>query len=88
MSCSSSGSEPTLVNSTAVTTTKPVYVMPVYPRPTFAQVTITARKITYYVTGPLAVVTNGLSLIVFTRLYRAKQQVINIARCVVRFHSG
>ena len=35
----------------------------------------TSIKITTWVTGPLALVANGLSLITFVRMYRAKQQV-------------
>ena len=42
-------------------------------------VTVKARHISGYLTGPLALVTNGLSLIVFARMYRAKQQVITVA---------
>ena len=36
-----------------------------------------AYMVTNYVTPPLALITNSLSLIVFARMYRAKQQVIN-----------
>ena len=36
-----------------------------------------AYMVTNYATPPLALITNSLSLIVFARMYRAKQQVIN-----------
>ena len=35
-------------------------------------------SITRYTVPPLALVTNGLSLIVFSQMHRAKQQVIDI----------
>jgi len=34
-------------------------------------------RITNFGVPPLALLTNGLSLIIFARMYRAKQQVIN-----------
>jgi len=45
------------------------------------QVSITAYRITTYVVPPLALVTNGLSLVTFARMYRAKQQVIEKYAC-------
>ena len=39
------------------------------------QVAHYSQRITQYTTPPLALVTNGLSLIIFTRMHRAKQQV-------------
>ena len=49
-----------------------------YDLPTVTLVSMKFREITGYVTGPIALVTNGLLLIVFARMYRAKQQVITV----------
>ena len=50
---------------------------------TTLQATRFAYKFTYHATPPLALVTNGLSLIIFARMYRAKQQVYAGVYCQV-----
>ena len=74
VSCRSSVCEPTATPITTVSTIRR-HIQLASSRTFHA--TRTAFIITNYVTPPLALVTNGLSLIIFARMYRAKQQVIN-----------
>ena len=67
--------EPTATPITKTTTSRRRSRLYISPRTFYA--TFNAEKVTNYCTPPLSLVTNGLSLIIFARLYRAKQQVIN-----------
>jgi len=75
--CSSSAYETAVMNSTMMPTTKrrhknvrhPQWIKDWYNYSNFITITVGP---------PLALVTNGLSLIIFARMYRAKQQVNTI----------
>jgi len=78
--CSSSAYEAAVMNSTMMSTTKRKRVS---PPSTLSLIMRYSNIVVKSVCGPLAVVTNGLSLITFARMYRAKQQVISMTRCIM-----